>query len=133
MKTGTFVLAAVGIAFVARLAAGPTSQTAGTGSTLAASEAMAHVGSAATVCGKVMSPRYAKSSRGQPTFLDIDKPYPDQQFAVVTWGSDRPKFGEPESAYRDKNICVTGKIQAYQGRAEIVATDPAQIKVSKSL
>lgn len=97
--------------------------------TLTASEAKAHIGSTATVCGKVVSPRYASSTRGQPTFLNFDKPYPDQTFTVVIWGSDRAKFGTPEVTYRDKTICVTGKIQEYRGGAEIIATDPAQIAV----
>jgi hypothetical protein len=57
--------------------------------TLTSSEAKAHSGSTATVCGKVMSPRYATSPKGQPTFLNFDKAYPNQEFTVVIWGSDR--------------------------------------------
>src|SRR5438067_693089 len=96
---------------------------------LTATEAKDHVGSMATVCGKVMSPRYATSTRGQPTFLNFDKAYPNQDFTVVIWGNDRSKFDSPETSFRDKSICVTGKIVAYRGGAEIVATDPKQIRV----
>lgn len=95
------------------------------------SEAKQHVGSVATVCGKVLSPRFASSTKGQPTFLNLDKPYPNQEFTVVIWGSDRPKFGVPEVVYRDKSVCVTGAITAYRGGAEIVATDPKQIQVQQ--
>ena len=60
--------------------------------TLTAAEAKQHIGTTATVCGKVMSPRYASSSRGQPTFLNFDRAYPDQEFTVLIWGSEREKF-----------------------------------------
>ena len=41
--------------------------------TLTATEAKAHVGEHATVCGKVVSTRWAESSRGSPTFLNFDQ------------------------------------------------------------
>jgi len=97
--------------------------------TLTASEAKAHIGSTTTVCGKVVTPRYATSTRGQPTFLNFDKPYPNQEFTVVIWGSDRTKFGAPELVYSNQIICVTGKIEEYRGGAEIVASNPSQISV----
>ena len=96
--------------------------------TLTAVEAKAHIGERATVCGKVVSTRWAESSRGSPTFLNFDQPYPDQVFTLVIWGSDRTKFGEPETAYRGKRVCVTGKISAFKGVPEVVATEPSQIK-----
>ncbi len=96
--------------------------------TLTATEAKAHVGEQATVCGKVVSTRWAESSRGSPTFLNFDQPYPDQVFTLVIWGSDRGKFGEPETTYRGKRVCVTGKISVFKGVSEIVATEPSQIK-----
>jgi micrococcal nuclease len=85
----------------------------------------------ATVCGKVVSTHYAASSRSRPTFLNLDEPYPRQIFTIVIWGSDRPKFGEPEAKYRDKSVCVTGKIKEYRGVPEVVASEPAQIREKK--
>ncbi len=96
--------------------------------TLTAVEAKAHIGEQATVCGKVVSTRWAENSHGNPTFLNFDQPYPDQVFTLVIWGSDRAKFGEPETAYRGKHVCVTGKISAFKGLPEVVATEPSQIK-----
>jgi hypothetical protein len=94
-----------------------------------AAEAKSHVGERATVCGKVVSTRWAESSRGSPTFLNFDQPYPDQVFTLVIWGYDRSKFNSPETTYRGKRVCVTGKISAFKGVPEVVANDPAQIKV----
>ena len=75
-----------------------------------------------------MSTRYAENSRGRPTFLNFDQPYPNQVFTLLIWGSDRSKFGDPEMSYRGKRICVTGKISDYKGVPEIVANAPSQVK-----
>jgi len=94
-------------------------------------EAKDHVGEHATVCGTVASTRYAARSRGEPTFLNLDQAYPKQIFTIVIWGSDRSKFGDPTEKYKDKRVCVTGRIALYQGVAEIVASDPSQIEIQK--
>jgi DNA/RNA endonuclease YhcR with UshA esterase domain len=94
---------------------------------LTASEAKGHVGETATVCGEVVSTRYAASTKGHPTFLNLDKPYPGQIFTIVIWGEDRGKFGAPEETYRGKRACVTGKISEYRGVPEVIATEPKQL------
>jgi DNA/RNA endonuclease YhcR with UshA esterase domain len=94
---------------------------------LTASEARAHIGETATVCGEVVSTKFAASTRGRPTFLNLDKPYPGQIFTIVIWGEDRAKFGAPEETYRGKHACVTGHISEYRRIPEIIATDPKQI------
>jgi micrococcal nuclease len=96
---------------------------------ISAAEAKNHVGETATVCGEVVSTHYALRSRGSPTFINLDKPYPNQIFTIVIWGSDRSKFGDPEQTYRGKRICATGKITDYRGVPEIIANDPSQIRV----
>jgi hypothetical protein len=96
---------------------------------ITAGEGKAHIGERATVCGNTAGVHYAMTSRGQPTFINLDKPYPGQIFTIVIWGSDRPKFGDPEQKYAHKGICVTGPITVYRGVPEIIAFDPAAISV----
>lgn len=95
--------------------------------TLAATQARDHAGETATVCGVVASATFAVRTKGTPTFLNLDQPYPKQVFTAVIWGSDRPKFGQPEVSYRGKHICVTGTIKVFRGMPEIVVTTPSQI------
>jgi micrococcal nuclease len=95
---------------------------------LTAAEAKAHVGEQATVCGSVASVHYATRSKGEPTFINLDKPYPNQIFTILIWGSDRPKFGSPEQKYSGKEVCATGAITVFRDVPEIVAHDPAAIK-----
>jgi hypothetical protein len=80
------------------------------------------------VCGLVASATFAARTKGQPTFLNLDKPYPEHIFTALIWGSDRPKFGQPEDAYKGKRICVTGTVKAYRGVHEIIVTDPGQLR-----
>jgi hypothetical protein len=96
-----------------------------------AAEAKDHIGERTIVCGKVVSANYSSRSKGQPTFLNLDEPYPKQVFTILIWGSDRPKFGEPESKYRDQKVCATGKITSYRGVPEITAADPDQLEIQK--
>jgi hypothetical protein len=98
---------------------------------ITAAEAKDHMGEIRTVCGQVVSTHYATSSKGQPTFLNLDEPYPKEVFTVLIWGSERAKFGKPEEKYRNSRVCVTGKITEFRGKPEIVATDPRQVEVQK--
>jgi hypothetical protein len=98
---------------------------------ITAAEAKDHVGETRTVCGKVASTHFAAKSKGQPTFLNLDEPYPKEIFTILIWGSDRAKFGTPETKYKDANVCVTGKITSYRGKPEIIATEPSQIVQQK--
>jgi hypothetical protein len=60
---------------------------------LTSQQAASHVGETATVCGTVASANYAVRTNRQPTFLNLDQPYPRQVFTIVIWGSDRSKCG----------------------------------------
>jgi len=90
-------------------------------------EAASHVGENATVCGVVASATYAAQAMAAPTFLDLDRPYPNQEFSAVILGSDRTKFGAPEVSLREKQVCVTGEIFLFQGKPEIIMRTQAQL------
>ena len=96
------------------------------------SEAGKYVGKSVTVCGKVVSTAYASHAAGTPTFINLERPYPNQPFNVVIWGSERSNFGQPppEKAYDGKKICVTGTIRVFREEPpRIVATKPSQITI----
>jgi hypothetical protein len=95
------------------------------------SEAAKYVGKSATVCGKVASTAYAIQVVGRPTFLNLERPYPNQPFTVVIWGSERSKFSPPpEKAYDGKKICVSGIVGRFRDEPpRIVVTKPSQIVI----
>ena len=79
------------------------------------------------MCGSVASTHFASSSNKQPTFLNLDKPYPNPIFTIVIWCNDRSKFGNPETKYANKRGCVNGLIEDYRGALEVIADEPGQI------
>jgi len=109
------------------LAVGTSAQLA----KLSPSQAKDHIGEVQTVCGKVVSARFASNSKGQPTFLNLDKPYPNEIFTILIWGENRSKFGTPETKYSDTSVCVTGKISSYRGTPEVVISEPRQLTIQK--
>lgn len=90
-------------------------------------DAARHVGETATVCGVVASATYAAHSRAQPTFLNLGRPYSNQIFTAVIFGSDRAKFGEPQATLRGRRICVTSVIRLYRGKPEVILHDPSEL------
>jgi micrococcal nuclease len=123
--------ARVALLFLALLPCGPLPAAAQAPKDfLSAAEADRHIGEEATICGTVVSGTYAARSRGRPTFLNLDHPYPDHVFTIVIWGESRSNFPEPpETAYEGKTICVTGRIGQYRGKPQIVVTEPGAIRV----
>ena len=94
---------------------------------LAPEEAAKHAGETATVCGVVAGAKYASQIRGGLTFIDFGKPYPDAPFTAMIFAADRAKFGTPERGLQGKQVCVTGRIQMFRGKPEIVLSDPKQL------
>ena len=100
------------------------------GSVLTSVEAKSHVGESATVCGTVKSARWASNSNRKPTFLNLDEAYPKQLFTVVIFEEHRSQFAPvPEEQFKDKKICVTGKIEEFRGTPEIVVSETKQIVI----
>ena len=64
------------------------------GQTISTAQARAHEGETGTVCGKIVSEKTATSSRGEPTFINLDAAYPNQVFTILVWGDDRKNVGE---------------------------------------
>ena len=55
---------------------------------------------------------------------------PIHRFAAVIFASDFSKFPQnPESHYGGKRVRITGRIQEYQGKPEIILRSPGQIKM----
>ena len=98
-------------------------------STITPAAAINYVGQLATVCGIVASANYAQQVKRQPTFLNLDKPYPNQIFTALIWGSNRAAFSYAPESLAGRKICVTGEIELYKGKPEIIVSGPEQILV----
>jgi hypothetical protein len=102
----------------------------GRAQSLTASQAKAHEGENATVCGVVAGERTATSSRGEPTFINLDSAYldsayPNQVFTILVWGDDRKNVGELPQV--GSHVCAKGLVADYHGVPEIVVRSSGQI------
>ncbi|MBC7294034.1 MAG: DNA-binding protein [Thermoleophilia bacterium] len=94
---------------------------------------MDHVGEKVTIEGPVASTKWASSSKGAPTFLNIGRPYPDpDRLTVLIWEEYRSRFpAPPEEMYAGHVIRVTGVVSVYKGVAEIEVKRPDQMEIIK--
>ncbi|MDD4990104.1 MAG: thermonuclease family protein [Candidatus Pacebacteria bacterium] len=94
-----------------------------------ACNAASEIGKEAIVEGKIADTNRSKTNT---IFLNFEKPYPNHCFSSVIFSSDQYKFVQsPENYYYGKTVRIKGKIQEYQGKPEIILSDPSQIEIGK--
>jgi hypothetical protein len=93
--------------------------------TLTAAQTREHEGQNATVCGMVASVRQASTSKGKPTYINLDVPWPNQIFAAVIWEEDLPKVGSLPRL--GTHMCTKGLITYYHGVPEIILRTSEQV------
>ena len=109
-----------------------TASIAFSADTITPEDAINHIGQEATVCGTVSGANYSSRSDGQPTYINLNRPYPNEIFTILIWGVDRNNFpGAPENYYKSKRICVSGKIEEYKGTPQIIVRSANQIREEK--
>jgi len=87
-----------------------------------------HVGDTRIICGDVAGVRSPQTPRDS-TFLDLDKPAPDQALAVVVQSGDRTKFSERFDRLIDRRrVCVEGKIDRVDGKLQMRVRDTDQFR-----
>ncbi len=99
--------------------------------TISAKEADKHINEYATVSGKVFKVFVSKKGT---IFLNIDGEYPNQPFSGVIFSDKVSQFNggiKEITAYEDKNVLISGKIQEYKGKPEIIITSTSQIKLAE--
>ena len=96
--------------------------------TIDITEAASKVGDSVTICTKIYGGRFMENSKGAPTLLNAGASYPNSLLTIVVPGDSRKIFDfKPEEYYKDKDICVTGIIELYKEKPQIVVTKASQI------
>jgi DNA/RNA endonuclease YhcR with UshA esterase domain len=93
--------------------------------TIQPSDAPQHLGQSVTVEGTVSEVYTARSG---VTFINMGGRYPDQAFTGVIFADDAGKFPDLDSL-TGTVVDITGRVQSYKGRLEIIINDPAQLKI----
>jgi DNA/RNA endonuclease YhcR with UshA esterase domain len=92
---------------------------------IAAAEASAHVGQVTTVEGAVAEVHITPKGT---ELLDFDARFPAEDFTAVIFPSNANQVGDVNHFY-GKRVQVTGKIELYKGRPEIIVREPGQLKI----
>jgi hypothetical protein len=88
-----------------------------------------YVGKTITVCSKVQSTFVTKSEK-KTTYINFGKPYPNTTFTAVIFASDSSNFKYIPSEYlKEKNVCITGKVELYKDKPQIIVKKEEQISV----
>jgi DNA/RNA endonuclease YhcR with UshA esterase domain len=92
--------------------------------TIGPGDAKAHVGQTVTMEATINDVRTGRSGA---TFIEIGGRYPDNDFTAVIFAGDVAKFPNA-SALQGKTVAISGPVQLYRGRPEIVLKSPDQLK-----
>jgi DNA/RNA endonuclease YhcR with UshA esterase domain len=88
-----------------------------------AADAGEHVGEIATITGTVNSVHQAEKGN---IFVNIGAKYTNQVFTAFIPSSSAADFFNPQQ-YEGKTVAVSGKIELYHGKPQIIVTNVSQI------
>lgn len=89
-----------------------------------------HIGDSVMIRSKIFSGRYITTSSSKPTLLNIGAAYPDQLLTAVIYEPERKLFNiAPEVHYLDKEVMLTGVVQLYNNKPQIIIRNKEQIAV----
>ena len=87
-----------------------------------------HVGDSVKLKAKIYSGKYLESSKDTPTFLDVGGKYPHSKLTLVILSDARKQFkNAPETFYEGREEWITGKIELFKNKPEIIIYSPNQI------
>jgi DNA/RNA endonuclease YhcR with UshA esterase domain len=92
--------------------------------TIGPADTKAYVGKPVTVQASISNVHVAKSGA---TFIDMGGEFPDNNFVAVIFADDAAKFPDA-STLEGKTVTITGTVQMYQGKPEIVLKSASQLK-----
>ena len=86
-----------------------------------------YIGEKVTVCSEV----YGVKSFDKTTYINVGASYPNAPLTIVIFKKELDNnFTEtPEKLYGNQQICVTGMVKEFKGRAEIIVSHPREIKI----
>jgi len=95
---------------------------------VAPADAAQHVGKEGVVEGVVV--QVSVSTPSEPIYLNFGARYPKQVFAAVVFAEKRALFTDA-GKWEGKKVRVTGTVQLYRGKPEIVLNAPSQLALAK--
>lgn len=93
-------------------------------------DAKDNIGKECIVCGKAVSIKFVENGKTNPTYINLDKKFPEQLFTIVIYENQRNKLNYiPEEKLLQKQICIKGKIELFKGTPQIVLQKPSDLEI----
>lgn len=97
-------------------------------------DAAKHVGDSVKICAKIYGGIFLEQAKGTPTFLNVGGSYPNNPLTIVIWADTRKTLEQkPEEFYKDKTVCIFGKISLYKDKPQIVLYNKNQLVLNPSV
>lgn len=92
-------------------------------------DAKNHIGDTVKICTKIYGGKFLENAKGTPTFLNAGGNYPNAPLTLVIWADARKVFkNKPEEYYAGQMVCITGKIELFREKPQIVIHNESQIR-----
>ncbi|WP_297820911.1 hypothetical protein [Segetibacter sp.] len=89
-----------------------------------------NVGDTVKICTKIFDTNYDESANRSPTYLYTSSHNPNATLTFVIWGEKRKFFDyKPEKDLKEREVCVTGKIELLKDKPVIVIEKQSQIDI----
>lgn len=91
-------------------------------------EAAEAVGRSAAVVGPAVAVTRAEDVGGQPTFINLGAPHPEQpRFDVVVYDDVATRFDEPLASLAGETVCAVGEVRGRDGVPQTIIDAPPQL------
>lgn len=93
-------------------------------------EAKENVGDTVKICTKIFDTKYEENVKGGPTYLYTTAHDPNATLTFIIWGEKRKYFDyKPEKDLKEREVCVTGKIELVKDKQVIIIEKQNQIDI----
>lgn len=91
-------------------------------------EAAEAIGHSAAVVGPAVEVTRAEDVGGQPTFINLGAPHPEQpRFDVVVYDDVATRFDEPLADLAGETVCAVGEVRERDGVPQTIIDAPPQL------
>jgi hypothetical protein len=88
----------------------------------------AYIGKLVTTCSQV----FGIKATDKVVLINLGAAYPASPLTIAIQAKDFANFTTPPAElYANKKLCVTGTIELFKGKAEIVVTKPEEITINE--
>jgi len=90
-----------------------------------------HIGDSVEVQGTIFGIRYFENAKNAPILINVGAAYPNQLLTIVVFDDVRKQFklSLDEKSAKGNIAWVTGKVELYKGKPQIVITTPEQLDI----